>query len=328
MGLQYRLTEARLAEILRRQDPPRFGPGYEPSIKPTREEAPSSSRPAAVWVDKLGRDVCVLSRAERSALAVIVYCCPTLFELHEQRMLPFLPGLHPLHGHPLAAGLHLPPTRGTLQITHDLGYLKFHPVVHVLGQDGAPPDQAPGCWIGDFLAFLTDEGGPYCVNINVKSTRSEFEAPQVGVTMRSDPIRAQIKEKARHETERVLYSDHQIRTVEVAADELPHILIANLFQLIGWQKRRSTLSPDAVALVIDAFNEGLEREASPLDVICATELSHGLPWYEQKIVFHQAVFFRKLRLDLIESHLFIDRPMRSETQDAVEMFEPWFRRWT
>lgn len=328
MGLLRNLTEARLTEILRRQDPPTFGPGYEPAIKPTREEAPSRSRPAPVWVDKLGRDVSTLSWPERAVLAIILYCCLKLFDLQEQRMLPFLPSAHPLHGHPLAAGMNLKPTRGTLQITSDLGYLKFHPVVNTEGTDGAPNEQVPGCWIGDYLVFIADDRGPFCVNISVKSTRSEFEFPQVDVNLKSDPKRAAIKEKARHETERELYCDCEIPTIQVAADELPRILVANLLQLMGWQKRQTRLSADQVALVLDAFNEGLEHEASALDVIAATELSHGLPAYQQKIVLHQAIFARKLRVDLFESHFFIDHPMRAETQDAVEVFAHWFRRWS
>ena len=328
MGILRSLTEARLVEILRRQDPPKFGPGYEPAIKPTREEAPSRSRPAAVWVDKLGRDVSTLSRAERAILAIIIYCCLKLFDLQEQRMLTFSPGAHPLTGHPLAAGMDLKSTRGTLQITGELGFLGFHPVVDIAGKESVPPSQVPGCWIGDFLVFIADEHGPFCVNINGKSTRSEFECPQVGVNLKSDLRRAAIKEKARHETERVLYADLEIPTIQVAADELPEILVANLLQLMGWQKRRTTLSAEQVALVVDAFNNGLAQEASALDVIAATELSQGLPAYQQKIVLHQAIFARQIRVDLVESHFFIDHPMRAETQDAVEVFAHWFRRWS
>jgi len=327
MGLLRNLTEARLAEILRRQDPPAFGQGYEPAIKPTREEAPSRGRPAAVWIEKLGREVSTLSRPERAVLAIISYCCLKMFDLQEERMLPFMPGAHPLHGHPLAAGLNLKSTRGTLQITSELGFLRFHPVVSIKASDGEPPIQAPGCWIGDFLVFITDERGPFCVNINVKSTRVGFEAPQIDVNLRSDAKRAAKKEKVRHETERLVYSDFEIPTVEVAADELPEILVANFLQLLGWQKRRTKLSAEQSNLVVDAFNQGLEHEVSALDVIAATELSYGLPASQQKIVLHQAIFSRKLRVDLFESHFFIDHPMRAETQDAVQVFSPWFRRW-
>jgi hypothetical protein len=328
MGQLQHVTEARLTEILRRQDPPKFGTAYEAAIKPTREEAPSKSRAAPVWSERLGREVSTLSKAERAVLAIILYCCLRLFDLQEQRMLPFLPGSHPLHGHPLAAGLSLKPTRGTLQITNELQYLKFHPVVTIEATEGAAASQVPGCWIGDFLVFVLDLVGPYCININVKSTRSEFEAPQVGVNLKTDPKRAGEKEKVRHETERVVYADSEIPTVEVAADELPEILVANLQQLMLWQKRRTSLTAERVDLVIAALNDGLEREASALDVITATERTYGLNSYQQKIVLHQAIFTRKLRVDLFESHFFIDLPMRSETQDAVEVFAHWFRRWT
>lgn len=328
MGLLRNLTAARLTEILRRQDPPKFGPDYQAAIKPTREESPSNSRPAPVWVEKLGREVSTLSAAERAVLAIVLYCCIRLFELHEQRMLPFLPSQHPLHGHPLASGLCLKSTRGTLEITSELHYLKFHPVVSIKSDEDDRTSQAPGCWIGDYLLFIMDKAGPYCVNINVKSTRSEFEIPQVGVDIKTDFERAGIKEKARNETERHVYADCEIPTIEVASDELPEILVANLQQLALWQKRKTSLSADEVDLVIDALNDGLVREASALDVICATELSHGINVYEQRIVLHQAIFSRRLRVDLFESPFFIEGPMRPESQDAVEVFAHWFRRWS
>ena len=326
MGALRKLDQARLQEILRRQDPPQFGLGYEPAIKPTREEAPSSSRPAPVWAEKLGREVSTLSTPEREVLAIVLHCCLNLFELHEQRMLPFLPSPHPLVGHPLAAGLNLRNSRGTLVIANELHFLKFHPIVFIQCAGGATKTTAPGCLIGDFLLYIADRLGPYCVNLNVKSTRSEFEVPQVGVNIKTNLQRASVKEKARHEIERKVYSDIEIPTIEVAADEIPTILVANLRQIILWQKRKTTLTAETIEMVIDLFNEGLVHEASPLDVINATEISHGIGAYQQKIVLYQAIFSRKLRLDLFESHFFIDKPMQSESQDAVEVFAHWFRR--
>ena len=48
MPKAFKLILARLYEILRRQDPPQWGKQYDPAIRATREEAPSTgrSRPA------------------------------------------------------------------------------------------------------------------------------------------------------------------------------------------------------------------------------------------------------------------------------------------
>src|SRR6202012_4461115 len=74
MGRVKRLTPVRFKEILRRQNPPVFGQHYEPSIKATREEAPSDSRPAFVWSERLQRDISTLSKPERAVLCIVLYC--------------------------------------------------------------------------------------------------------------------------------------------------------------------------------------------------------------------------------------------------------------
>ena len=319
MGEARQLTERRLKEILRRQLAPSFGPGYEPSMRATREEAPSRSRFAAVWSEQLGRYVHALSSAERDVVALLLYC-PRLFELQEQRMLPFVAAPHPLHGHPFAEGLQLKGFRGTLAVADELHHMSFHPFVQIGGED------VPGCWIGDFLIFLQDTNGPYCVNINVKQTRSAFTSPDVGVTVKTDMARATARNKVRYEVERVLYAEIGIRTVEVAANEISPILVANLMELLGWQKRRHSLSAEQVQIVLDGFNEGLQCNASPLEVMAAVELTHGIGPYDQRIVLEQGIFKRKIRVDLLENHLFVDKPMRVESRDALEVYANLFDR--
>ncbi|MGE1125628.1 hypothetical protein ACQJ02_29725, partial [Pseudomonas zeae] len=83
---EIKLSVARLTEILRRQQTPAFGPDYEPSIRACREEAPSGSRFATVWSQRIGRDIHTLSGPERAVLSIVLYC-PWLKDLQEQRML-------------------------------------------------------------------------------------------------------------------------------------------------------------------------------------------------------------------------------------------------
>jgi hypothetical protein len=319
-----KLSEARLTEILRRQDPPAFGTGYEPSIKACREEAPAGSRFAQVWSELLGREVHTLSTPERAFLSVLLYCGCGLFELHEQRMLPFAPAAHPLEGHPRAVGLPLKRFRGTLKVADELHHLSFHPFV-TLNKNGAASD-TPGCWIGDYLGFFMDAQGAFCRNFNIKETRAEFTVPSHGVTVKTRLPQATARNTARHEVEKQLYADIDIRTIEVATEEIPEILAANLLELLRWQKHRHALTPEQEQAVLDAFNEGLEGGASPLDVIMAVELDQRISRYDQKIVLMQGVFHRKVRLDLFDSHIFIDKPMVPERQDAMEVFGRWFRR--
>jgi hypothetical protein len=319
-----KLSAARLAEILRRQQTPSFGPTYEPSIRACREEAPSGSRFAEVWSCLLGRSVHTLSGPERAFLSVLLYCEFGLFELQEQRMLPYAPAAHPLEGHPQAAGLDLKRFRGTLKVADELHHLAFHPFV-TLNKNGAI-SEGPGCWIGDYLAFFTDGQGAFCLNFNIKETRAEFTVPSYGVTVKTRLRQATARNTARHEVEKQLYADIGIRTIEVATEEIPEILAANLLELLRWQKHRHVLTPQQVQTVLNALNEGLDRGASPLEVMGAVELDQGIDMYDQKIVLMQGIFDREVRLDLFESHIFIDKPMTPEQQDVKEVFGHWFRR--
>lgn len=323
---KYRLTESRYREILRRQLIPTFGPGYEPSIKACREEAPAKSSPATVWSDLLRRDIHTLSEPERDVLAVLLYC-PWLVELQEQRMLPNVPAAHPLEGHPLAGPTELKRFRGTLSVAAEMHHMIHHPVVRWTTDD-RETREVPACWIGDFLSFFEDQQGIYCVNFNVKQTREEFTVPAVGVTVKTNMKRATSRETARHEVEKQVYADVGIQTVEVAADEIPRILVANLRWAQNWQRRKHCLSPEQQQIVLDALNDGLERYASALEVMVGVEASNGIPLYQQKIVLGQGVLSRKVRLDLFECHFFLDKPMQPEQQDVLTVFGNWFRRPT
>jgi hypothetical protein len=321
---KYRLTEPRFKEILRRQLNPALGKGYEPSIKATREEAPAGSSPATVWSDLIGRDIHTLSEPERAVLSVLLYS-PQLVDIQEQRMLPIVPAAHPLEGHPLAAGMELKRFRGTLAVTAELHHMPFHPVVQWT-TDENERREVPGCWIGDFLAILRDREGVYCANFNVKQTREEFTVPAVGVTVKTKMARATARETARHEVEKQVYADIDIPTIEVAADELPTILVANLRWAQNWQRREHGLSAEQQQIVVDALNDGLDQCASALEVMAAVELSHGIGMPDQKIVLAQAILTRKLRVDLFEGYFFPDKPMLPEQQDVLKVFGHWFRR--
>lgn len=322
---KHRMSYARLNEVLSRQDPPAVGRAYQPAIRATREEAPSNCRPAYIWSELLGREVATLSEPERATLAIALFC-PWVKDLQEQRMLPILRSPHPLSQHPLGAGKPYPQLEGTLAVANRLGLLRYHPTVHRPESEGQPPTEVPGCFIGDFLLFLEDQAGAYCINLNVKSTRTEFCTPQVGVTLKTDMARASAAEQARHAIERELYTAGGIKTVEIAGDELPEILIANLKQLLLWQKRKHTLNEEEEARVLEAFCIALDAEVSALEVMNAMHQSMRIGFYEQKIVLYQGIFTRRIRVDLFDCHFFIDRPMRPESRDVLEVFKHWFSR--
>ncbi len=322
--MESRLTEKRLREILRRQDPPSWGSNYVPAIKPSREEAPAKSSPAAVWSELLGRYVSTLSEPERSVLALILHC-PKVFELQEQRMLPYLPSPHPLASHPLSAGMVLPSFRGTLQIAAERDVLHFHPILRAKAHNnGTQPGDIPTPWIGDFLVFLLDAEGPYCVNLSVKSTRAAFRRPQIGITPATNMKRAEEREVARHMVEEVLYCEVGIPTRFIAADELDPIVIANLRQLLLWQKRKTSLTTDQRVQIVAAFQNGMAMGRSALEVLHNIPVSR-YPMYDAKIAMYQAIWHRKIRIDLFQ-YFFVDHPLVPEVRDVLNVIGHWFRR--
>ena len=317
-----RLTEARLRKILSRQNPPKWGSKYEPSIKATREEAPSVSRFTEIWSDLLGRYISVLSTHEEHVLHIVLYC-DRLFELQEQRMLPTLPAPHPLTGHPLAAGLQLDYLLGTVNLAEEIGVIEYHPTVLVKTTVGK--EAIPYPWIGDFLLFLRDNHGPYCVNLTVKQSESDFVIPRVGITASSDLKQAAVKERFRHQVEKRLYETVGIPTFQVAGDKLNMVMVSNLMQIYGWCKRQHSFNDSQLEVVIDYFRRGVTAELSAAQVTYYLCKEYSYTPHDVKTAMYQAIWKRKIRIDLYQT-FFFEQPMVPEHRDVLMEHASWFRR--
>jgi len=324
------ITEARLKTVLRRQEPPGWGRGYEPGIKATREEAPPGSRPSTVWSSHLERNVHLLSLAERAVLMIILYLAPRvgLFELHEQRMLHFNPARHPLATHPKARGMALPSLRGTLAIAGELGCLRFHPVIYEQVQDGNDMVISPNPFpmFGDFLLFLEDELGPWCLNHSVKHKHSEFFEPTIDVSIKTNRARKRKKAEFRQAVEEILYLDGAIPTRLIASEDIPPILTANLTELILWTKRKSSLEEHKRGEFLRVLRAGLELGKSGIEVIEQQKKALSCSSIDLQVELHHAIWQHKLPVDLCEEYFFIDQPMIPESRPVFDEFSHWFRR--
>lgn len=325
MGTVRRLTEARLRTILSRQDPPAFGRDYDPSIRAVREEAPDRSRFAKVWSARVEREISTISRPEKWVLYIVLYC-PWLFDIQEQRMLPYLQAPHPLAGHSRAAGMKLPNFRGTLAIAEALGALDVHPVLHIASaEDPTVMEAVPFPWIGDFLLFLQDDQGPYCVNLTIKDTEADFDISTVGIKPNADMKRAARHAEVRHRAEQILYTDVGIPTIRVAADEINTTLLANLEHIYGWQRRTHPFDELQRREIVEALRAGSLVGASALEVIHNLMAEFGYALYDLKVVMYQAIWKREFRIDLYQ-YFFIEQPLIAEHRDVLEEFSHWFKR--
>lgn len=315
----------RLRTILARQDKLSFGPDYQPAIRATPREAPSISRPSVVRSSKLGREVHLLSTPECAAALVALHH-PELFELHEQKMLSVDSRPHPLFGHPAATGLKLLPVRGTVEVAEQLGYLPFHPKVK------APRTVkfkewmwVPFPYIGDLLLFLTDQDGPYCVNWTVKLDPEGFDRPLPHPGPIRKPSAAARRIQARHEIERVYYDDAGIRTVRIAKTGIDFHVVANLRQLFGWQLQTTRLHDEQRAEMLAKYETALNLGIPPIDMTAQLMLRHRCSREDCFAVLYQAIWARRLRVDLFKPVL-VDRPLQPEKRDVLTEYAAWFAR--
>jgi len=324
MSNSTRPSLSRLKVLLARQDPPTFGEGYIPAILATREEAPSSSRYAQYFDRRLGRAVHFLSQQEQKVGLILLYF-PTLFELQEQRVIHFDSRPHPLDGHPRAGRTRFQPLRGACEVAESLGVLKHYPVIRF--SQGGVCLRLPYVLVGDLLGFFMGARGPYCVNLNIKATREDFHRPTPWTRLSVDQSTSYEKVAARHLIERVRYEEAGIRTVEVAAQEqVDDALFANLRSIFLWQKRRCNLPEQLQREIIDEFRSGALTGLSALDVMKRlVGRQNRLQIEELKRVFFQAIWRRKLRLDLFQPVL-VDEAMQPEKRDLLEVYADWIEQ--
>lgn len=319
------VTPERLRTILQRQEKPRWGADYIPSILATPSEAPSISRAVILSSAKLGRDVHALSEPEKKASLLALYY-PKLVELHEQKMLSPTPRPHPLFDFPSEPQFGLPHLRGTLAVAQQLGYLDLHPCVRVPdASNPAGKRWVPFPYMGDLLLYLRGlDGGIYCVNWSIKDSEQDFERP--GPSKRPRRLgAADIQDAlARHEIEDVYYADAGIPTMKIAGEQIDANVAANLAQLFFYHKTRLDISAQLQSDLLRKFQAGLASDISPMEVILSIRSHSDVAVRDCTTVLYQAVWSRKLRVDLFKP-VVIDRPLRPEQRDVLDVYAHWFK---
>ena len=329
MGTSRRPTLARLKTILKRQTNPTWGPDYTPSILAVRGEAPSLSHALTIIPEKLsGREVHLLSLSECFAALLGLYN-PNVVGLQEQRMLSSGPSAHPLHNYPGAIVGGLTPLKGIIDAAERLGYLKMLPRVRL--EDPENEGQRREIvfpYIGDLLWTLQGTNGRhYCINWSVKDSESAFKRPlqhKRFITPRGQ-ISTGVLE--RHELERTYYADAGIRTVLVSGEAIDEHVRANLQNLFLYQNRTVNLPKDVQSELLARFHDCLETGTPPNELIVRLAGFGKYSIEDCKNVLYQGIWHRKLRVDLLQPIL-IDRPLKPETQDVLDIYEKWFAETT
>lgn len=320
-----RLTLPRLKEILRRQDPPKWGCNYDPAIRATREEAPARSRFAQVWHEGLGRYCHVLSNVEQKALLLAMFNS-SLFELQEQRILDCEPRPHPLASHPLAAGLILPPLRGTIDVCERLDMLERHLWIYVDHPDGSGRVPVPTPFVGDFLLCLQDQDGPYCVNWTIKGTINEFHLRIAGSKPAKSVEKEMIAVRARHAIEELYYRDAHIPTIQIVDRDIPEMFIQNIKSFLLLKHRATDMDQGLYKEICERLQASVLTAQPPLEILLSIMHRHNLTLEIVKAAFYRALWQRDVRVELMDDAIFIDRPLKLERRDPLQVFSAWFIR--
>lgn len=325
MGKTMPFSLGRLKEIARRQDPPSWGPHYDPAIRAVREEAPSDSRFYQVWSQRLGRICHALSTPEHHAL-LLALLHPKLFELQEQRVLHPSPRSHPLAGHSTAAGMELPPLCGTVQVCERLDMLARHSWAWIDSDDGLERLPVPIPFIGDLLLFLHDDLGPYCVNWTVKTTEDDFVRKTSQSEPSKDPEADERAERSRHAIEERYYADAGIPTVRVTESSIPLEFVRNLQSLLLWQYHCPELQPSLYWQLCEQLQASTTTGQPPFEIVLSMVHRYDLPLEVVRAAFATALLMGDVKVDLMDCPVLINIPLRPPRRDPWQVLAPWFQR--
>ena len=322
------ISAARLQLIEKRQLQPKWGPLYEPSMRATRDEAPTISRPSTLYSAKIGRELHLMSIPERQVGVLAMYH-PRVFDIHEQHMLHPFAGPHPLAGRDDTRGFDLPSFRGTVDVADRLGKVSMHPTVWITGPSASgyegQQERAAFPYLGDFLIFQTDSKGPYCVNWSVKKSPGDFSNLSAAALL--NPAAAKQKmgnAELRHRLEEIYFDDAGIKTHRIAASEIDTQVSANLTALIGRASAPSLITADTAQHILQRFQNALGT-ATALSLLASMMHDFGCTRADCLTVFYRSIWERHLRVDLYRP-IVVDKVMRPERSDVLLDYATWFAR--
>lgn len=285
-------------------------------MRAVKEEAPRDSRPSQLsW---RGRNMHFMSVPEREGFLIAAFH-GDLLEVWEQYVLPVQPTPHFLMNAPFfAGGQKLRMYQGTLHISEALGLMKHHPTISHGGSI------IPFPWLGDLLLFLRGESHPFVINWSIKNSLIDFERPYQAKARARNPERAAERERARHAVEEALHLDVGIRTIRVTPQAYPRKLVVNLEWAYLWSTHATKLSEETKSRVLQAFQDGMQREDPMVSVSNLLTRRTKLTPQQIKASLGEHIFKKRLLVDLENERLQMDLPLRPRVRDPLAHLEHWF----
>lgn len=298
---------------------------HQPVIKAKPGQAPQMSWAYRIEHPLFGQTIHALSRPEYCLVHLALYS-DKLFCLWDQFKFDVLPGPHPLHGHPELVGQEVRQHRGTLMIAKDLGVLSSHPKVFVV-KEGSVDGGAwvPKPMLGDFLLFLVDEEGPYCVHFDIKSNADAHGKPGPRQFKTGSGKRRQSNAMNKTQIKAQYMADLGVRQVFLHPDRLDTQVACNLRFLFQWSVRPVGLTAIQQQEMGELYCSAMKSGTPPALVIERCRSRWGWPAEECRRLLFQSIWRRELRVDLFDAVL-IDRPLLPEQQDVLVAYRSWFMR--
>lgn len=307
----------------------RNAPGWDrthnAAIEAKPGKAPQSSWAYRIEHAELGRTINALSRPEYDLVYIALYN-DRLFDLRDQFKFDLLPGVHPLHGHPQLLGKKLPHHSGSLAIANELDLLNHHPKIF----RPVPTDEDGGHWealpmLGDFLLFLIDDEGPYCVHLDIKNTAADHGQPGPRASSLTQSSRRKLNAAAKLRIKAQYLSELSIRVAYLHRGIVDCHVANNLRFLFHWTVRPCALELTARADLIEMFHKGIQDGTPPAETISTCASRWGWLSVECRCVLFQAIWRRELRVDLFDAVL-VNRPLVPESMDVLDVYADWFAR--
>lgn len=308
--------------IYRRQATQRWGAEYEPAICAVAGEAPPKATPIAFRSLRLGRTMHAMSQGEAFFIALALMN-PAVWDVHEQAILHPYASQHPLSAHPVYGLRPWPATRGTLQIVADWGEFHRHPKVSRSKQPGHVEDLA-WPWVSDIRLFLSDEHGPYLVDLDVKDRTGAHGMPYAGDAQATYSKNEQRKAQLRERVYQAYNAELKITTRRVAKDQVSETALKNLLRVAMRVQSPIDMSESLVADVEAALIEAASNGDTPVRAVRRV-VSGDRATISALRVLDWAIWERRLCLDF-EYDILADRPLIRAEKDLVDLHADLFRR--
>lgn len=299
------------------------GSAYVPCIKANKAEAPSISRASILSeFNKLGRQVHALSQPELGFELLALYN-PDVVDLKEQLRLSPFPDVHPFVGHPCQGTTVYPDVPGVVAVAKDLGQLDKLNRYRTVNEDGELVFRLVPM-VGDLLLAIRDNGQLRGVNWNVKQAHRDFERANPGLLQARNAQRRIDNAIRRNKIEGIYFELAGIPTLQVAYEDLPRQLVANLTSCYVGQAKSLRNShggheSELTHSVLPLFKE----RCSVAGAFKATSSRLKIAYHHYRDFWYSSIWRRSIDVDLFHP-LFLNGPVYPQTRDPLVEFKKWF----